>query len=292
MDDQLLLYLYHRLFDSDKLQAASRCHYSDSLIVLIYFLAVIRGRSPRWACQKRNWPLWMRRLTCCSYSQFNRRLKTPSVVELIARVNLEFRSQLPDSDEKICDGKPLVVGGFSKDPDTAWGKLPGGGWGRGYKVHVIADACGAVDLFTVTALDAGEPTVACRLVTLMDLHGVLLRGDNNYDSNALYAEVALRGGRLLSPRKKPGTGLGHHPQHRDRLRAIAELESGKQAFAAHKRHRNRVEQTLGHLTNLPFGLSPLPNFVRRRRRVALWVLAKITLYHLYLILHKLKALAA
>jgi hypothetical protein len=105
--------------------------------------------------------------------------------------------------------------------------------------------------------------------------------------------VAARGGRLIAPRKKPGTGLGHQPHHPDRLRAIEELEHrGDEATRAHKRHRIRVEQALGHLTNLPCGLAPLPNCVRRKCRVARWVLAKITLYHLALILRQTQKLAA
>jgi hypothetical protein len=295
MDDQLLNHLYHRLCAPDTVQRPANCVYSDSVVVLTYFLGVIRERAPRWAHDKRNWPLWMRRLARPSYSQFARRLATPSVQRLIAQLNGEFRGQLPCSAEKFCDGKPLVVGGFSRDPDTAAGKLPGDGcWGRGYKLHVIVDACGAVDVFELTALDAGEATVARRLTALADLRGVLLRGDSNYDSNPLYAAVAARGGRLIAPRKRPHTGLGHHPHHPDRLRAIEELEQpgAESARRAHKLHRIRVEQALGHLTNLPCGLSPLPNFVRRHRRVARWVLAKITLYHLALILRQARKLAA
>ena len=293
MDDQLLNHLYHRLLTPGKVQHPANCQYSDSIIVLIYFVGVIRCRSSLWAQDKCNWPLWMRRLARPSYSQLQRRLATQSVQQLITRLNGEFRDQLPCSSEKFCDGKPLVVGGFSKDPDTAEGKLPGDGWGRGYKLHVIVDACGAVDVLEVTALSAGEATVTRRLVALLDLRGVLLRGDSNYDSNPLYAAVAAREGRLVAPRKKPGTGLGHQPHHPDRLRAIRELEeSGEATARAHKRHRIRVEQTLGHLSNLPFGLSPLPNFVRRLRRVERWVLAKITLYHLALILRRNQKLAA
>ena len=104
MDDQLLLYLYHRLFDPDKFQSSYDCVYSDALIVLIHFLAVIRDRSMRWAHSKRNWPLWMRRLESPSYSQLMRRLKTQAVKRLIAELNLEFRNTLPDSQEKFCDG--------------------------------------------------------------------------------------------------------------------------------------------------------------------------------------------
>ena len=56
MDDQLLNHLYHRLYAPDKVQRPSNCLYSDSTVVLIYFLGVIRDRSSRWARQKRNWP--------------------------------------------------------------------------------------------------------------------------------------------------------------------------------------------------------------------------------------------
>jgi hypothetical protein len=293
MDDQLLNHLYHRLLAPGKVQHPANCQYSDSILVLIYFLGVLRGRSPHWAQDKRNWPLWMRRLKCPSYSQLERRLSTDSVQQLIAELNQEFRHQLPSSGEKFCDGKPLTVGGFSKDPDTAEGKLPGDGWGRGYKLHVIVDSCGAVDAFELTALDAGEPTVTRELVLSMDLRDVLLRADSNYDSNPLYGAVAERGGRLIAPRKKPNTGLGHQPHHSDRLLAIKELEqSGEESNRSHKRHRIRVEQALGHLTNLPYGLSPLPNFVRRKVRVKRWVLAKIVLYHLALILREQQKLAA
>lgn len=291
MDDQLLRYLYHHLFDPGKVRRAYGCVFGDSIIVLVYFFSVIRERSMRWAHDKENWPLWMRRLDRPSYSQLMRRLKTQAVKRLIAQLNLEFRRQLPDSDEKFCDGKPLTVGGFSKDPDTRSGKLPGDGWGRGYKVHVLVDACGAVDLFTVTALDGGEPTVMRRLVELAELDRKIIRADSNYDSNRLYAAVAKRGGRLIASRKKPGTGLGHGQHHPHRLLAIHQLEQSDESMRAHKRHRIRVEQALGHLTNVPFGLSPLPNFVRRLHRVALWVLGKITLYHLsrVLLLHQAAA---
>ena len=303
MDDQLLLYLYHLLFNDATFAPLARrpagCTYPDAIVVLVYFLTVVRGRSPCWASAKANWPLWMRRLDCPGYSQLSRRLKSASVRQLIERINQHLRQRLPRSTQKLCDGKPLLVGGFSKDSDSAWGVLPGDGWGRGYKVHVLCDeSCGAVDAFAVTALDRGEPTVMRRLVLgtrNLDLQGNTLRGDSNYDSNRLYRAVAQRGGRLIAPRKKPFTGIGHHPQHPDRLRAISELEgvpNPREALRQHARHRVRVEQGLALLTNLPFGLAPLPNFVRRQQRVQRWVLAKITLYHLYLSLRHQQKLAA
>ena len=292
MEDELLLSIYHRLFPSPSSKLRARCDYSDATIALIYLHAALRGRSPLWASDKRNWPLWARRLNFPSYSQLMRRISTPQVTQLIEQLNQEFRDQLPRGRSKLCDGKPLVVGGFSKDPDARRGKVPAG-FAKGYKLHAIFDEdSAAIEAFEVTALDGGEPTVACRLVATLDLQGAVVRGDSNYDSNPLFAAVAKAGGRLIAPRKKPHTSLGHHPQHPDRIRSIRHLELGDLVLEDHERHRIRVEQGLAHLTNLPFALAPLPNFVRRLHRVQRWIAAKILLYHAYLNLRQEKAAAA
>lgn len=288
MDEQLLGTLYHRLIHGPEGKCRQRSIYSDGLIALIYLFAVLKDRSPLWAQNLKHWPLWVRaRLSANwpSYSQLQRRLKRPSLWQLLERLLREYRQALPAGAEKILDGKPLVVGGFSKDRDAKRGKVPDG-WARGYKLHVLIDAgSGAVEAFRLSSMNDGEPTVAAALLRpLLDAKpwGWLVRADSNYDSNDLYGLIAAASGRLLAPRKKPQTGLGHHPQHSDRLRAITELEQAAEAAGEHKRHRNRVEQSLAHLTNLPYGLSPLPNFVRRPVRVARWVAAKILLYHLHL----------
>jgi hypothetical protein len=292
MEDERLRFLYHRLCASASSRSCRRGKFSDGTIVFIYILGVLHNRSPHWAADRRNWPLWLRRvLPCPSYSQFSRRLKSVRVRQLIDQINIECRQRFPGSYLKFCDGKPLVVGGFSKDPDAHWGKVPDS-WAKGYKLHVLVDSTGFIEVFEVTALNAGESTVAGRLVRQANLDAVVIRADANYDSNRLYAAVSSRGGRLIAPRRKPGRGLGHHAQHPDRLRAIAELERDVGSIKAHRRMRVTVEQCLAHLTNLPFGLSPLPNFVRRLTRVNLWVSAKITLYHVHLNLSQLKALAA
>ena len=286
MDGELLRELYHELFHKSKLVRPRRCVYSENLVAFIYFLGVLSDRSTLWAFDKRNWPLWARHLLLPSYSQVMRRLKTDAIQERIRAINAEFRTRLPRTAEKILDGKPLTVGSYSRDPDATRGRLSSTSWGCGYKLHSMVDSSGAVDAFTITGLHAGEATVARQRVSSLNLRDTLVLADANYDSNALYAAVAEAGGRLVAPRRKPGRGLGHHPQHADRLRAIAELETDPAGHRTHQRHRIRVEQAFGYLTNLPFGLAPLPNWVRRRRRVTLWVTAKIALYHLYLSLAK------
>ena len=300
MVGELLRWLYHRLLHDPTLARTRDCTYGDGVVLLVYFYAALNNRSPLWASDRRNWPAWCRAawrraaVALPSYSQLSKRLKTASVSRAIASVDAELRGRLPRGPGKVADGKPLPVGGFSHDPDARRGKVPGG-WALGYKLHVVADAAGgAIDAFAVTPLDAGEATVLRRdLVPRVGLRGCTLRGDANYDSNPAYAAVADAGGRMAAPRRKPGRGLGHHgPQHPDRLRAIEELERTPGGLAAHRRDRNRAEQSLAHLTNLPCGLWALPNFVRRLPRVRMWVAAKVVLYHLHKVLTLARAAAA
>ena len=291
MDGKLLRQLYHRLFSDPNLAHTRDCTFGDAIVLFIHFYAALSNHSHSWAHDKANWPVWCRRLSFPSYSQLMKRLAWESTQQKIAQLNDEFRSRLPRGPDKVCDGKPLVVGGYSKDPDARAGKIPDG-WARGYKLHVLIDSFGAIEGFDVSPLDGGEPTVMRGIVRRTDLSGAILRADNNYDSNSLYRDVADRGGRLVAPRKKPGTGLGHGRHHPHRLRAIAELENNEAQLRVHKRHRVRVEQSLGHLTNLSFGLWALPNSVRRLIRVQRWITTKIMLYHLHLSLSRSVAAAA
>ena len=292
MEGQLLSWMYHRLIHSSSGIPRPDETFGDGLVALIFLYACLSDRSPRWACDKRNWPLWIRRVEFPSYSQLMKRLKSPSVASLIETVDTELRGALPSGLDKVFDGKPLVVGGFSKDPDAKRGHVPRG-WARGYKLHVIVDeTSGKIEAWDLTALNGGEPTTTLELLGKVDLKGATARGDSNYDSNPLYAGVAEAGGRLMAPRKKPFTELGHHENHPDRIRAIRHLELGDLVLEEHENRRIAVEQALAHLTNLPFGLFSLPNFVRRLHRVKRWVAGKILLYHLYLNLSLPKAAAA
>ena len=294
MDGEPLRWLYHRLLHDPTLARMRGCTYGDGVICFVYFFAVLSGRSLLWAADKRHWPAWCRRVAIPCHQQLCKRLGRALAVAAIDTVNAELRDRLPRCGDKAVDGKPLVVGGYSHDPDAAVGRVPDG-WGRGYKLHAVVDAsCGVIDAAEITPLDAGEATVLReQLIPRLDLTGCTLRGDANYDSNPCYAAVAAAGGRMIAPRRKPGTGLGHGTdQHPDRLRAVEELErrapDRAAALALHHRLRNRAEQAFAQLTNLPFGLAPLPNHVRRLPRLRLWVKAKITLYHL----HKVLALPA
>ena len=283
MDDEFRA-VYRILFPARTPVRTAGCTYPDALIALIELYRVGRHLSMRAGMRRRRWPLWMRRLRTPSYSQFKRRVATDAVQQLIQRVGDHFASRCPRTNDKTIDGKPLAVGGFSKDPDATRGHVPGG-WARGYRLHAAVDAAGPIESWAITPLHTGEATVARGVLRPLDLANATVRADANFDSNALYEQVAAQGGRLIAPRRRAHTGLGHCPQHPDRLRAITELEQTPGGQAAHDRHRVRIEQVFGRLTLLATGLWALPPSVRRLSRVTRYVRAKITLYHAHLALN-------
>jgi hypothetical protein len=302
MDGELFRQLYKVAGEVASKAPPPRGTHSDFTILLTLLWAAGNDEPVSWACARANWPLWAWRTS--------RRLPSPSTLSrrphsrgfrlLLVRFNDRLRAALPGSSLKFLDGKPLLVGGFSKDRQARRGKAPGGGWARGYKLHAVVNACGAVEAFCATALDAGEATVAREVLVwcgACDLGGATLLADANYDSNPLYAAVADAGGRLLAPRRKPGTGLGHHgPQHPDRLAAIAALEGAGRDGARGRplyRLREGVEQAFGLMGNAPGGLrTGLPNHVRGLRRVRLWVALEVALYHAYLLRQDARRAAA
>src|ERR1051325_2956504 len=221
MDGELLRWFYHRLMHDPILRHKPNYIYGDGIILLVYVFAVIRNRSVLWAGDIKHWPAWCQAvLQLPSRSQLNKRLKSESVTRWMLTINAELRDRLPRGARKVVDGKPLAVGGFSHDPDARWGKTPGGGWAKGYKLHAVVDAdAAAIDAWQVPPRDGGEATVLRRdLIGRCGdlLHGATLRGDPNYDSNPAYRAVAEAGGRLIATRRKPYTGLGHCRHHPDR----------------------------------------------------------------------------
>jgi hypothetical protein len=219
------------------------------------------------------------------------------VIRLLREVNAQLVERLGASNvnasvsgggskgDLVGDGMALTVGGYSKDPDARRGYVPGGGKGRGYKLHAIADAVTRVIYAAaIVGLNRGESTVMRRLAQLTPMSGRLLRADSNYDTNRLYAAVAARGGRLIANLRQPGTCLGHRPQHPDRIATHQLLNTDPAAVRLHRRERSSIERCFAHLGVA--GLFALPPFVRRRSRVKRWVRAKLLLYHLSLLLRR------
>jgi hypothetical protein len=258
------LYRLTRRLSSDR----SGHVYSVSWIVGVYLWAVVHDRPVSWACRPENWPSsWRVRLP--SQSTASRRLRTAAAAELIERLRNHCCHGPQPPNVSCLDGKPLPVGGFSKDPDATRGHGVGGP-ARGYKLHAVwtFDALVACE---VQPLHVSEQTVAKRL--LPQVGGGCVLADGNYDSNPLHEVAAQAGVQLIAPQRRPGRMLGHRRHSAGRLQAIALLttDAGQKLY----KQRTYIEQRFAQLTNFGGGLGPLPNWVRRLTRVARWVNAKL-----------------
>jgi len=273
--------------------------FSDAIILLVALWAILHDRPICWACRAQNWPggepPWGGELP--SPATMSRRLRTLSVVSLLEQVFYRLLAA-PRVLEGLClcrrvDSKPLPVGGFTKDRDARRGYATGG-LAKGYKLFT----CWCKNIVIPEALvlgpmsqsdPAGTAEVVDRLVALHP-HGTAggyLLADVTNDSNPLHEYVGSRGFQLVAPRKQPGTGLSHCQHSPGRLRAIEMLEGPLPALPAASLRwsppsfgrslyalREPIERDYGNAGSFGGGLQPLPNFVRRPRRVALWVIGK------------------
>jgi hypothetical protein len=179
----------------------------------------------------------------------------------------------------MIDGKPLVIGGCSKDRQAGYGRAAGGK-AKGYKVHAIVGPGGAVACWRLAPMNKDERVMAGRLLRSgPPIQGYLV-ADSNYDSNGLHEACAALGEVQLVTRRRygPGRGTGHRKQSPGRLRSMALLEGPYPRFGEGLlRERAAIERTFGNLTNWGGGLTALPPWVRTHRRVHRWVQAKLVL---------------
>jgi len=260
--------------------------FSDRWIVLVYAWAVIHDRPTYWACQLTNWPVDLRPARLPSQPTMSRRLRTGHVQWALAVMMDQLGDEPPPGDDgggsstssgqglvKSIDGKPLPVGGFSKDHDARRGHGAGQKF-RGYKLHALWGLGPVPIAWDVCSAERSEPVEAQRLVPCLRDYGYVL-GDAAYDSNALYDLAIEAGHQLIAPKKRPGSGLGHGPQSEHRLHGLALLETplGQRLYAK----RSEIERRFGNLTSFGGGLSGLPAWVRGIRRVGMWVEMKLIL---------------
>lgn len=227
-----------------------------------------------------NWlnDLWQGDLP--SQSTMSRRLQTTEVQKLLADMEQQLAT-LSGGLVMVIDGKPLLVGSHSKDPDAQWGHARRG-WAKGYKFHAVYGAGSIPVAWELTPLNEAEPEVAARLISSIRRGGGYILGDSSCDSNPLHGTALAVGCQLVAQRKRPHSSLGHRRHSPGRLRSIALLrqEFGQKLYA----FREQVERQFGWLTNHGGGLAPLPNWVRRSTRVRRWVQAKLLIHAMYVYL--------
>lgn len=264
---------------------AKRMRYPCWLIVAMYIWSVAHDRPLCWACDRTHYTGWFRPRRLPSVSQFTRRIKTPRCQRILQDVHDALaRREIPVAISYL-DGKPLAVGGASRDPDARSGRGVGG-FAKGYKLHAWITEDGRIAVWTVCGLNRHEAIIAEQMMTDAPRLSprALVLADRNYDARRVYHAVALRGGGLLVP----PTGFAAHPVA---LRQMGPLRREAQSLwrdhgrlASHVfRQRVRVEGVFSALCSAGGGLAPLPAWVRRIDRVRRWVGAKIILYHARLI---------
>ena len=278
MEHQLWKAIVGILITLGKGRRATAFDYSDEDIVKTYYWSVIHDRPVCWACSRRNWPIHLRKKKLPSPTTMSRRLRTPSVVTLLDA--LEQRVLAPKQPHLfwMIDGKPLPIGGCSKDRQAGYGRAASCK-AKGYKIHAIVGSDGSIATWRVAPMNKDERVMAERMLRTAPIQGYLL-ADSNYDSNKLHDVCVDRQNLQLVTRRRygPGNGTGHRQQSPGRLRSIALTENPFPSFADQLlKDRDDIERRFGQLSNWGGSLTCLPAWVRTHRRVHRWVQAKLVL---------------
>ena len=279
MERELLKMIVALLTEIVERGGSRRFTYDDAAIVRVYYWSVLCDRSIRWACDRRNWPIWERRRPLPSQSTMSIRLRSPSVRALLDELERRVvRSAEPGGWVWFIDGKPLVIGGCSKDRQAGYGRAASG-QAKGYKLHAVVGMQGVPVAWRIAPMNKDERVMAARLLRDAAVQGYVL-GDGHYDSNPLHDVCLARGDLQLvtPPRYRRRQGLGHHRHSPARLRSLALWDDpvspcGRELL----QERVRIERYYGQLTGFGGGLTHLPPFVRTHRRVRRWVQAKIVI---------------
>jgi hypothetical protein len=288
MEDQLWRALYRLIESEDNRRPRPKgVQFTDGAILAVACWAILHDRPICWACRRRNWPASFTR-DLPSPATMSRRLRTLSLWLLLEQVFYRLLAVTAATELCLCrrvDSKPLAVGGYSKDRDARRGYATGG-MCKGYKIFGCWCKQSIVpEAVVLGAMNESDPAGTTHLIDRIgQLHaggpvgaGGYVLGDSTDDTNALHEHLGLRGFQLLAPRRisNRGGGLGTHGHSPYRLRCIELLEGPGEFGRSVYRLRGQVERDYGNLGSFGGGLQPLPNFVRRPRRVALWVLVKL-----------------
>lgn len=278
MEHQLWKAIVAILSTISKVRKTTAFDFSDEDIVRVYYWSVIHDRPVSWACRRQNWPIHLRKKKLPSPTTMSRRLRSPSVVALLEA--LERRVVAPKEPGLfwMLDGKPLPIGGCSRDRQAGYGRAAGC-MAKGYKIHAILDSAGSIATWRLAPMNKDERVMAGRLLRIAAIQGYVV-ADSNYDSNKLHKVCDQRDHLQLVTRRRygPGYGTGHRQQTPGRLRSIELTENPNPAFADQLlSDRGAIERLFAQLTNWGGGLSCLPAWVRTHGRVRLWVQAKLVL---------------
>ena len=159
MEGQLWVLIVAILPSISKRRKRTREDFSDEDIVKVFYWSVIHDRPVSWACQRRNWPLYLRRQKLPSNTTMSRRLRTASVVALLDALERRVTSPCRPHLYWMIDGKPLVVSGCSKDRQAGYGRAARSK-AKGYKIHAIIAADGSLANWRLAPMNKDERVMA------------------------------------------------------------------------------------------------------------------------------------
>lgn len=247
------------------------------VLVACSLWAILHDRTAQWACDEANWAgASLRPWKLPSPSTISRRAYGVTVGALWRAVEERLRDCSEPGLVAFLDGKPLPVGGYSKDPDSGYGR-GAGTMDKGYKLHTVWADRAMPEAWDVTSLKVGETTAAGETFGRLGGGGYVL-ADGNYDSSKLFDLAAESGYQLVVPIEHPNAGKGHHYQspHRQRCIEMMKKDKGISPFGRTLyKMRPAIERSYGNATSFAGGLAPLPNWVRRLKRVRFWVWGKL-----------------
>src|SRR6188474_2615160 len=136
MEHQLFKAIVAVLAGLDKPRTSTACDFRDEDIVKVYYWSVIHDRPTSWACDKKNWPIHLRKRPLPSPATMSRRLRWPCVVALLDALERRVIAPKEPGLFWMIDGKPLPIGGCSKDRQAGYGRSAGGK-AKGYKLHAL-----------------------------------------------------------------------------------------------------------------------------------------------------------
>jgi hypothetical protein len=251
--------------------------FTDPQILAVYLWAALHDRPVSWATQRTNWPMQAWRRALPDQSTMSRRMRTDSMRTALNDVLMRVQHHVPDGRLLFTDGKAFAVGAYTTDPEAANGHGTRG-YARGYKLHIITDDRDHVHGWDVLPMNKAESVTTQAIMRTMPppRRARLMIADAGYDSNYLYEQVALRGMRLIAPRRKPRRGLGQRAHHDHRLSAIELTERrGGWMWPMLKKRRWQIERFFAGLVTSCVGAFGLPTWVRRLHRVRAWIGAKL-----------------
>jgi IS5 family transposase len=274
MERELWPLLYRSIREAARDFRQKYVQYQPWAVAAVLLWAALHDRPLAWACDPRHWTTTrLRPARLPSQSTVSRRTRRAAFGCFLNLLTEHLRGGGLPGLALTLDGKPLLVGGCSKDPDAKFGRAAGH-LGRGYKLHAVWGGRPLPEAWAVAPLNQHEAKVAERLFGQLAGGGYVL-ADGNYDANGLFDRAGERGYQLLAAQRDNNPGTGHHYQSPYRLRCIELLrgEFGKELFAL----RPAIERAFGNATAFAGGLGPLPAWVRRQHRVEQWVWAKLAI---------------